>query len=600
MSRNRLPLIAAVVVGVLLVVVLRQVFTDGDAGSGQPVSGDQPRTGCTQLAVVASSEKAALLQQIATDYERADRRVGGRCVDVQVTSKASGAAEEALARGWDPGVDGPQPDVWSPAASTWLALLREDLARGDRPGLLTEKNPSIARTPLVLAMPQPMAEALGWPKTALGWGDVLALSRNPQGWAAKGHREWGRFKLGKTSPFRSTSGLAATVGTFVAATGRSSDLTARDLADKTIRSYAQAVERGVVHYGDTTLTFLGNLQRADDDGQGLTYVSAVAVEEKSVLDYNAGNPSGDPATAGKHRPPKVPLVAVYPKEGTLASDNPFAVLSAPWVDDPKRAAAADFLGYLRSVPAQKRFTDAGFRDAEGKPGAALNNSKAVRTDQPKIELNPPAPAVLAQVRQTWTELRKRARVLLVIDVSGSMGQPAGGGQTRLELAKVAASGALKDFAPDDDVGVWAFTSDLGGDSVHTEIAPIAPIGRQLTQVRAAINRLEPLNGTPLYAVTREATRAMSAKLDPDRINAVVLLTDGKNEYPADNDLDSLIRSLQTSESSGSSVRVFSVAYGQEADLGTLRRISEASRAAAYDATDPTSIERIFTAVISNF
>jgi Ca-activated chloride channel family protein len=598
--RSRLPLVAAAIAGVVLIIALRAMFS-GDSGSDTDNTGsDAPREGCTKVVLAASSEKAALLQQIVGEYEDENRQVDGRCVDIEVTTKASGGAEEALARGWDEGTDGLRPDVWSPAASTWLGLLREDLARADKPDLLSDKNPSIATTPLVLAMPQPMAEALGWPKTAIGWGDVLSLSSNPQGWAAKGHREWGRFKLGKTNPFLSTSGLAATVGTFVAATGRSSDLTARDLSNKTIRSYAQAVERSVVHYGDTTLTFLSNLQRADDEGQGLSYVSAVAVEEKSVLDYNNGNPTGDPASAGKHGKPRVPLVAVYPKEGTLTSDNPYAVLIAPWVDDAKEAAAADFLTYLTAEAAQKRFTDAGFRAADGTPGAALRDSKAVLLDQPKITLDPPAPAVLAGVRQAWTELRKRARVLLVIDVSGSMGQPAGGGQTRLQLAQKSASAALKDFAADDQVGVWAFTSDIAPDAVHSEIAPIAPIGPQLNTMRQAIDRLVPLNGTPLYAVTREAAKTMTEGLDPNRINAVVLLTDGKNEYPPDSDLDSLIRSLQTSENSDSSVRVFSIAYGEQADLGTLRQISEASRAAAYDATDPASIGRIFTAVISNF
>ena len=54
----------------------------------------------------------------------------------------------------------------------------------------------------------------------------------------------------------------------------------------------------MVHYGDTTLTFLANMAKADAAGKGLTYVSAVTVEEKSVLDYNQGNPTGDPAKAG--------------------------------------------------------------------------------------------------------------------------------------------------------------------------------------------------------------------------------------------------------------------------------------------------------------
>src|SRR5439155_13932982 len=137
-----------------------------------------------------------------------------------------------------------------------------------RPDLVPADVESIARTPLVLAMPRPMAEALGWPKTPIGWGDVLKLANDPRGWAAKGHPEWGSFKLGKTNPNISTSGLAATVGAFVAATGRSSDLTERDLKDPKVRTFVRDVERSVVHYGDTTLTFLSNLQRADDAGSG--------------------------------------------------------------------------------------------------------------------------------------------------------------------------------------------------------------------------------------------------------------------------------------------------------------------------------------------
>ena len=38
----------------------------------------------------------------------------------------------------------------------------------------------------------------------------------------------------------------------------------------------------------------------------------------------------------------------------------------------------------------------------------------------------------------------------------------------------------------------------------------------------------------------------------------------------------------------------------DADQATLRRIAEASTAASYDASDPTSIDKVFAAVVSNF
>src|SRR5438034_1306408 len=66
---------------------------------------------------------------------------------------------------------------------------------------------------LVIAMPEPMAKAMGYPDPR-GWKDIFALATNPAGWGSKGHPEWGRFKLGKTNPHVSTSGLHALVGMY--------------------------------------------------------------------------------------------------------------------------------------------------------------------------------------------------------------------------------------------------------------------------------------------------------------------------------------------------------------------------------------------------
>jgi Ca-activated chloride channel family protein len=243
---------------------------------------------------------------------------------------------------------------------------------------------------------------------------------------------------------------------------------------------------------------------------------------------------------GKHAPRRSSSWRSIPKEGTLFSDNPYVVLRAPWVGDDVRAGAEDFLAFLREPAAQKRFTDAGFRSFDNKPGTAVSTSPELLADGVKITLNPPPPAVLAGVRGAWEQVRKRARVLLLLDVSGSMEEPAGGGKSKLELAKAAALDALQDFAPTDQVGVWAFTTELPTPTrITVELAPVAPLGSQRDRVTAAVRDLIPLNGTPLYAATRRAAETMTASADASRINAVVVLTDGRNEYPADTDLAGL-------------------------------------------------------------
>lgn len=601
--RNPLPLVLAVVVGLLAILGTYLVLKpDGGSDSdGKQAAGTDDRKGCLTLNVSASSEKAALLSTLAGRYADADRRFdAGKCARVAVRSKASGGSTDALAQGWNEQRDGgPVPDVWTPASSSWVGLLQQRLTEADRPALVPSGQiPSVARTPLVLAMPRPMAQALGWPKKPIGWSDLLGLANNPKGWGSVGHPEWGEFRLGKTNPHFSTSGLNATIGTYFAATGRSGDLSADDLADPKVVAFAKGVESSVVHYGDTTLTFLSNLAAADAKGKGLSYISAVAVEEKSVYDYNAGNPTGDPARFGKGTRPRTPLVAVYPKEGTLLSDNPYVVLAGASAD--KKAAAADFLAYLQAGDQQKQFQKYAFRTFDGKAGGAVTERDGMLPNATFTVIDPPAPAVLAKAEQAWDAQRKRARVLLVLDVSGSMADTVPGGGSKLDLAKRAVQQALTEFAPDDEVGLWTFsTGKTLSDVPYTRQVPVGALRTTGPRMKAVIADLSPRGGTALYRSTRDASADLLGSYDPNRINAVVLLTDGRNEFPPDNDLGSLVSTL--SNSAGEySVRVFPIAYGSAADLPTLQRIAGASEAVAYDASDPTSIDKVFTAVVSNF
>jgi Ca-activated chloride channel family protein len=94
--------------------------------------------------------------------------------------------------------------------------------------------------------------------------------------------------------------------------------------------------------------------------------------------------------------------------------------------------------------------------------------------------------------------------------------------------------------------------------------------------------------------------------DPDKINAIVLLTDGMNDDGVRRDDEQqfadLIEELQAGSEGARSrpVRVFTISFGDDADVITLRALASATNAAHYDASNPTTIEQVFTAVISNF
>ena len=583
-----------------------------DTVSADGLLGEDPGD-CIVVDMAVSPEKIDLMTDLARTFNESDDAVlGDECIFVRPQRKSSGGSEQLLRDGWDEEVEGPLPVIWSPASSAWGAVLNQQLTdQGDEP-IATEGAPFML-TPLVIAMPEPMAEALGYPDEPVGWEDILRLSRDPEGWAAFGHPEWGPFLLGKTNPNFSTSGLSALIAQAYANTGKSEDLTVEDLDRPQVAQDARDIESAVVHYGDTTLTFLNNMYRADQRGNSLSYASAVAVEEKSVIDYNAGNPDGVLDPGEEPRPPRVPLVAIYPEEGTLFSDNPLITLDAEWVSEDERDAAATFVEFVQQPENQERVLEFGFRP--GNPdvavGAPIVLENGVDPDQPQTLLEVPEPEVMVALLDKWDEQRKGARVMLLMDISGSMGDIGDPetGETKLDLAKRAVIEALDDFAPQDIVGLRAFSTDLGP-SGTAEFIDLVPVGRRMTDNRellaSAIQNLQPTNGTPLYSATQATYEDAVEAFDEERINAVVLLSDGVNDDGDDSDdeqqLEDLLATLQ-SDSEGQlsqPVRVFPIAYGADADQATLRRIAEASTAASYDASDPTSIDKVFAAVVSNF
>ena len=134
-------------------------FTSKQAS--QPGTQSVPK-GCTGVDVATSPEKFDLLTDLARRFNAAkEAREGQGCAFVRVQKVSSGTAMQQLADGWtDPTSMGPQPAVWSPAASSWAAILNEKLRQKGQAAMAPAAKPFML-TPLVIAMPRPMAEALG-------------------------------------------------------------------------------------------------------------------------------------------------------------------------------------------------------------------------------------------------------------------------------------------------------------------------------------------------------------------------------------------------------------------------------------------------------
>ncbi|WP_320066197.1 vWA domain-containing protein [Micromonospora sp. RTGN7] len=549
--------------------------------------------GCTPLQVSASVEKDVLLGELAERYNDSDRRFGGRCATVTVHGLTSGASTEALAGDWaakQPAL--PRPQVWLPTSTLWTGQLKLLDEAAGRPAQTSGRYPSIANSPLVIAMPRPKGELLQR-QGPLGWGEILGLSGRT-GWATYGRPDWGRFTFGKVNPNLSTSGLAAIIATYYAAINRSSDLTESDLADPKVTQFVRRIEANVSHYSDDVVDLLKNLAEADLSGNGTaasTDVSAIVTQEELVYQYNEGELS---PTRGEK--PKVPLVALYPKEGTFNLDHPYVVL--PSASPEQRAAADDFLAYLQEPAQQRSFSRLGFRDHERNASGPLVASVGGRGAGPDLTyFDPPDPAVVKAILTGWGTLRKKANILVAVDTSGSMNAKIGD-RSRFQVATTAAAKGFGLLNSEDQVALWSFSSE-------TKQRPKSPYSEEVRlsafDQKALARKISILHvggNTALYATVRAARRYMLDHYDESRINAVVVLTDGKNEYNKDTDLARLLQDVALDPERP--VKIFCIAFDEQSDFVTLDRIAKASAGKAFDARDPAKIDDAFVKLVSSF
>ena len=204
-----------------------------------------------------------------------------------------------------------------------------------------------------------------------------------------------------------------------------------------VREQVRQVQQSIVHYGDTGSFFVDQLK-----AHGPGYISAVAMEEVTLLDYNR-----------TRRKSAMPLVAVYPAEGTFYFDNPLITLHAPWVTAVQARAATVFERWLATKITPALAARYGYRPGDPSKRLPPDRPRASRRSRAAAHvLALPEPRVLAAIKSAWHEDRKPANVAVVVDVSGSMGD---GG--RLEQAQQGLRVFLRQFSPRDRVGLLTFS-----------------------------------------------------------------------------------------------------------------------------------------------
>jgi len=547
------------------------------AGTGGACDGD-PVT----LTVAAAPDSAPVLTRLAETWTATKPAVGKRCAAVTVRSLPSGEVAAAVGPTWDEQRGGQRPDVWVPDSSAWLLVAA---GRPEAGGVLpTDAPPSLASSPVVLAMQRPMAQALGWPERPVGWTDLAGTFAGGQTWAKLGHPEWGSFRLGMVDPTRAIAGLFSTL-TFLDPDNSGTMSDPELLGGLSLSQLATATAADVEG-------LLQPFTRSDAAQTAPTTLpAAMPLLERDLAQYAANQP-------------KVDLVPVYPKEGAGFADYPYAVLRAPWVDPVRQRVAAEFLTYLRTDAAKQAFSEAGYRDAaRATADTPLLASSRGFQQTVQVPLRTATPTNLQNLLGMWSVLQRPNNALVVLDTSGSMKDPVPGTDlSRLQLVQGAATQGASLLNNQTSIGLWEFSSKLTPTTDWRELVPLGPASDNLgpaTRRQAmlgAISTLQINKGTGLYDTVYAAYQRMQEAWQPNAQNVLVVMTDGKNEDDTGLDLPGLLDRLRQAARADRPLAVIALAVGPEADAVALQQICTATGGRAFIARDEvTAIQQIVLA-----
>lgn len=555
--------------------------------------------------VAASQSVAGTLTSIASDWGATEPSTEeGTCARAQVEAYDSAEVADRLANGWSDGEE--PPEVWIPASTAWS---QKAAASDTAEPLIPDLRPSIARSPTVIAMPEPMATALNWPDTQLQpeaevrWESLLEeFSEDDEGWARYDHPEWGQFRFGMSDPARDTAGLLALTAILDANSDGETD--PQELEN--VFRLQDLLEPELYH--DTTEQLLSALSEVEsengedgedgEDGadQTLNHVSAFPALEQDVLEYNRGTP-------------EVPLAAIYPTNGNIEADHPYLVLNGDWVTAGEREVAGEFLSYARSPGPQAMLREAGFRGTNREPGADFDPELGLVAELTALPRAVLVPESVASTIDRWTALTRPMNVLLAFDVSGSMSwEVPGTGEVRMDRAIDAATNTVELFDDTDRVGFWEFATALDGDLDYRQQVPIGPLEDVMADNRTrrehilgAVDQLAPLSDTGLYNTIQAAYDTVLANYEEEATNLVVVLTDGANDTGGRPSIsqEELLTHFEEAPAD-QPVHVVTVAFGEEPDFEIMEQIGQVTGGGAYYSPDGFDLVELFrTAVFDN-
>ncbi len=527
--------------------------------------------GAVTVSIVYGSEKKEWLEPLVQQFnDSKNKTADGKIIEIQATAMGSIESVRGI-------MDGTlQPTVWSPASSVYLPVASAEWKKSHADDLFSGAPKDLVLSPVVIAMWRPMAQALGWPGKAIGWADIAELATSAEGWKAYSHPEWGPFKFGHTHPAYSNSGIVSIIAETYAGLGKQRGLTAADLQSPELLEFMSDVESSVIHYGTST-GFFGERMF----GNGPSYLSAAVLYENLIVAQESKRLAGTSS--------QIPVVAIYPKEGTFWSNHPYVVLNAPWVTAEQKEAAGIFETFLLDKPQQLKALELGFRPADPSIPLAspLDTQHGADPAEPKTILEVPSAAVIDGIQDLWRQAKKPVDLVVVMDISGSMRGD------KITTARSSLMQFIQKLDDRDRLQIILFSSDI------STLTPLSPLGEKRQQVLDSVSGIFENGDTRLYDATLTAYQELQQNGDPKHIRAVVVLSDG-DDTASSNTLDQVMLQINASAGEGgNAIKIFSIAFGDNADKTILQKIADPTGGKEYDSS-PENIQKIYDDIATFF
>lgn len=532
----------------------------------------QPPRGSIPVDIASSNTKEDFMDMVVERFNQEQHKIdSGDVIFVRVSHVTSGGSQNAI-------LDGTlQPTVWSPGDQSWIDTTNQ--VWRDRSGqlLIPDACPATVLAPIGFAMWRPMAEALGWPNQPIRWDDLVKLSADPEGWASLGHPEWGSFKFGHTHPGFSNTGLLMMTALAYSTVNKTAGLTVDEIYSDQVQLAFSELEQNTYHYGIQNRPLMQLLAQRGPD-----YLHAITSSEAEVLKANA--------EFGESM--RFPLVFIFPAKGTYWSEQPYCILNADWVSAEQKEGAAIFRQYLLSTDIQALANDYYLRPIDEnlplRPPFSIDqgtNPSVTRATVPALES--PSSEVAEGVKDIFLKTKKKATVVLVLDTSGSMEGE------KIKNAVESSVHFIQRLDPNDNVYAFGFGSEGvyelgGGRSAETS-----------ETLSRTINGLFASGNTPLYDAICQSVGLVDNLQSEDEANGerrlygIVLLSDGQ-DTSSDLSQNQMFNCLPSGESVAS-VKIFTIAYGEDADKDLMLRIANRTNGKTFSG-DPASIESIYNAI----